>query len=68
MASNGNFFPPVLKSSASVDSGITFDSDSNEFYEAEDSRPSTAFASAEEDEGDSKTTLDPSCVCKLTDL
>ena len=58
MVGNGKFSPPILKSSASVDSGITFDSDSNgEFYEAEDvSRPSTAFASAEEDEGESKIT------------
>ena len=44
---------PPLKS-ASHDSGITYDSDCiGEYFEAEDvSRPSTAFASAEEDEAD----------------
>lgn len=44
---------PPLKS-ASHDSGITYDSDCiGEYFEAEDvSRPSTAFASAEEDEAE----------------
>jgi len=50
-------YPPIKSSSSgfSLDSGITFDSDSNgEFFEAEDvSRPSTAFASAEEDDAGS---------------